>query len=182
MKPSDFVKQFYPFARETETKTGISALFILAQAAHESAYGNAAPGFMFFGKKDFDGINGNEQLLRTTEYSQRMDLKFPEIISITPCVRNGLPYYKYVVRDYFRKYNTPEESFTDHAQFFFKNKRYVDSLLVKEDPREFARRIAADGYATDPNYATLLISMIDKIETLVPKEVINAGSSVGYQG
>jgi len=169
MKSEDFVKRFYPFAQVTQTKTGISALFILAQAAHESAYGAAAPGNMFFGKKDDDGTNGNEQLLRTTEYSQRMDLKFPEIISITPCVRNGLPYYKYVVRDWFRKYNTPEESFTDHAQFFFRNKRYAKALLVKEDPREFARRVAAAGYATDPNYATLLVVMIDKIEVVISK-------------
>jgi flagellar protein FlgJ len=182
MKPSDFVKQFYTFARETEVKTGISAIFILAQAAHESAYGAAAPQNMFFGKKDSDGLNGNEQLIKTTEYSQKMDLKFPEIISITPCVRNGLPYYKYVVRDYFRKYATPEESFTDHAQFFFRNKRYKYALPVKGFPRDFAQAIAEAGYATDPNYATLLIAMIDKIEKLIPVEVINAGSSVGYRG
>jgi flagellar protein FlgJ len=73
------------------------------------------------------------------------------------------------VRDWFRKYNTPEESFTDHAQFFFRNKRYAKALLVKEDPREFARRVAAAGYATDPNYATLLVVMIDKIEVVISK-------------
>ena len=167
MKPELFIKQFLPYAQETETKTGISAIFTLAQAAHESGWGKSCPGNMFFGKKDDDGINGNEQLIRTTEYSRRMDLEFPEIISITPVVRNGLPYYRYVIRDYFRKYNTPEESFTDHARFFFKNKRYANSLLAKGDPREFARRIAAAGYATDPNYSNLLESIINKIDGLI---------------
>ena len=38
-----------PYAIETERKTGISHLFILAQAALESAWGTHAPGNMFFG-------------------------------------------------------------------------------------------------------------------------------------
>ena len=49
---------------------------------------------MFFGVKDTDGINGNEQLITTTEYSRRNDLKFPEVISVTPVVKNGQKYYK----------------------------------------------------------------------------------------
>ena len=69
MTPREFVANFLPFARETEKKTGISAVAILAQAALESGWGSAAPGNMFFGVKDTDGINGNEQLLTTTEYS-----------------------------------------------------------------------------------------------------------------
>jgi len=42
--------------------TGISSVFVLAQAGMESSWGEAATGFMFFGKKDNDGLNGNEQL------------------------------------------------------------------------------------------------------------------------
>ncbi|MGL4596344.1 MAG: glucosaminidase domain-containing protein, partial [Bacteroidia bacterium] len=76
MKPADFVKAFFPFAKKTEEKTGISAIAILAQAALESGWGEKAPGNMFFGVKDTDGLNGNEQLLTTTEYSRRSDLKF----------------------------------------------------------------------------------------------------------
>ena len=49
MTPKDFIKQYKPFALETERKTGISHLFILAQAALESGWGNSAPGNMFFG-------------------------------------------------------------------------------------------------------------------------------------
>src|SRR5688572_25573652 len=115
MKPAEFVSTYLPFARETETKTGISAIAILAQAALESAWGKVAPGNMFFGIKDTDGINGNEQLLITTEYSRRADLKLPEIISVIPVLRNGQKWFRYKVKDYFRKYNTPEESFTHHA-------------------------------------------------------------------
>lgn len=164
MKPSEFVKAYLPYAKETERKTGISAKAILAQAALESGWGKAAPGNMFFGVKDTDGINGNEQLLTTTEYSRRQDLKFPVIISVMPVIRNGQKWFKYVVKDYFRKYPTPEECFTDHANFFFKNKRYSQALAVKHDPYKFAEAIAAAGYATDPNYAKTLKQIISMIE------------------
>ena len=154
MKPKEFVSAFLQFAKETERKTGISAIAILAQAALESGWGKAAPGNMFFGVKDTDGINGNEQLLMTTEYSRRSDLKFPEIISVTPVLKNGQKYFKYIVKDYFRKYDTPEQCFTDHTTFFFKNPRYTTALEVRSDPYQFIDEIAKAGYATAPDYAT----------------------------
>jgi flagellum-specific peptidoglycan hydrolase FlgJ len=167
MRPKDFVEKFLPFALETEKKTGISAIFILAQAAIESGWGEAAPGNAFFGVKDTDGVNGNEQLLTTTEYSRRMDLKFPVIISIVPVIRNGVKMFKYTIKDYFRKYNTPEECFTDHGQFFLKNRRYANALQFKHDPYKFGEEVAKAGYATDPNYTTLLRNVIGMIEKLV---------------
>lgn len=127
----------------------------MAQAALESSWGKAAPGNMFFGIKDTYGINGNEQLLTTTEYSRRSDLKFPEIISITPIAKGDIKMFKYRVKDYFRKYKTPEQSFTDHAQFFLKNKRYTDALMARNDPYAFIDAIAKAGYATSPDYSVL---------------------------
>lgn len=160
MKPSEFKKAFLPYALQTEKKTGISALATLAQAALESGWGKAAPGNMFFGVKDTDGINGNEQMITTTEYSSRANLKFPVIISITPVVKGGRKMFKYSIKDYFRKYATPEECFTDHANFFLKNPRYAAALKVKSDPMKFADAIAKAGYATDPNYASTLKQII----------------------
>ena len=167
MKPEEFVKQFYPYAKKTQDKTGISAVVILAQAALESGWGDKAPGNMFFGVKDTDGVNGNEQLITTTEYHNTMDVKYPEIISITPCVISGKKKFRYKVKDYFRKYETPEECFTDHTQFFFKNERYKKALFVKADPHAFADEIAKAGYATDPNYATTLHSIIKRIDGIL---------------
>jgi len=166
MKPSEFVAAYGPFAKQTEEKTGISAIAILAQAALESGWGKAAPGNMFFGVKDTDGVNGNEQLLTTTEFNKRSDLKFPEIISITPVIRNNQKYFKYIVKDYFRKYDTPEACFTDHTKFFFQNKRYATALIVKSDPYKFIDEIAKAGYATTPDYASnlkLVAKMIEKL-------------------
>jgi flagellar protein FlgJ len=155
MKPKDFVTKYLPYAKMTEAKTGIHSIAILTQAALESGWGEKAPGNMFFGVKDTDGINGNEQLLTTTEYSTKETLKVPQIISKT-LIDPVKKLYKYVVKDYFRKYNTPEESFTDHANFFLKNSRYKAALAVKHDYNKFFEEIHKAGYATGPNYADTL--------------------------
>lgn len=161
-----FVTDLRPFAIQTQNKTGIAADFILAQAALESGWGKSAPGNMYFGVKDTDGINGNEQLLATTEFSRNPNLKFPVILSVTKEIRKGVEWFRYRVRDYFRKYKTPEESFTDHAQFFLKNRRYREALKVRNDPYAFAAEVAKAGYATDPDYVKKLHSIIKEIQTL----------------
>jgi mannosyl-glycoproteinendo-beta-N-acetylglucosami dase len=165
MTRKEFIKQYKPFALETERKTGISHLFTLAQAALESGWAKSVPGNMFFGvKAGKETPASKKQLVRTTEVlSVPMVTKglFPEIISIT---KRADGKYLYVVRDWFRKYDTPEECFTDHAQFFFKNKRYAKALEVKADPYKFAEEVAKAGYATAPDYADSLKKIIKKIE------------------
>lgn len=167
LKPQDFAVLLYPYAKKAQDKTGISALAILAQAALESGWNRSSPGWMYFGVKDKDGLNGNEQLLITTEYSRHSNLKFPEIISITPVVKSGQKYFKYVVKDWFRKYESPEECFTDHANFFFRGSRYAKALKVKNNPYKFVQEIAKAGYATDPEYANKLINLIDRIDKIL---------------
>lgn len=169
MTKQDYVNKFYPGAKKSQDKTGFSALATLAQGALESGWGDVAPGNMLFGVKDTDGINGNEQLLTTTEYSRNANAKFPRIISVTPVIRKGQKYYKYKIKDYFRKFDTIEECFTDHIQFFLRNRRYSEAVKVRQDPYKFIEAIAKAGYATDPNYALLLKNIAHSIEQLIPK-------------
>lgn len=162
LSPKQFVNAYLPYALQTEEKTGIDAKFILAQAALESGWGGSAPNNMFFGVKAKANTPANKkQLIRTREVMSGPDAKFPEIISVTKR-KDGK--YEYVVRDWFMKYDTPEESFTDHAEFFFRNKRYEKALEVRYNPYLFAEAIAKAGYATDPNYAKILKSVIVTIE------------------
>jgi flagellar protein FlgJ len=175
MSPSNFVKNYLPFARLTENKTGISAVAILAQAALESGWGKHAPGNMFFGVKDFDGLNGNEQLLTTFEFSKRSDLTpkqigLVEITKVESTLIKGVKFFKYIGTAYFKKYNTPEESFTDHTNVFLKTKlpngtlRYAAALAVKSDPILFVQAVAAAGYAQSPTYGELLVSLVKTIQ------------------
>ena len=166
MTPKEFIKQYKPFALETERKTGISHLFILAQAALETGWGERGVGNNFFGIKVPKNLvsstpNEKKQLLRTNEVLSSANAVFPKIFSIK---KRADGKYTYVVLDWFRKYDSPEECFTDHAQFFFKNKRYAKALLVRSDPYKFAEEVAKAGYATAPNYADSLKKLIKKIE------------------
>ena len=163
-----FVTTYKPYALETERKTGISHLFILAQAGLESGWGKSPIGNNFFGIKVPKSLVSStpkekKQLLRTTEVLATPNEKdrFSEVISITKRTDGK---YLYIVRDWFMKYATPEECFTDHANFFFRNKRYTKALDVKADPYKFAEEVAKAGYATAPNYAESLKALIKEIE------------------
>nr|DAK43284.1 MAG TPA: Muramidase (flagellum-specific) [Caudoviricetes sp.] len=162
MTAKEFIKQYKPFAMESERKTGISHLFILAQAALESGWGERTFGNMLFGIKARPETPADKkQLLRTTEVLSSANAVFPKIFSIK---KRADGKYTYSVLDWFRKYETQEECFTDHAQFFFINKRYAKALLVRSDPYKFAEEVAKAGYATAPNYADSLKKLIKKIE------------------
>ena len=163
MTPKDFVKKYLPFAKTTEEKTGIDATFTLAQAALESGWGERAVGNMFFGVKANPNATpeNKRQLLITREVLSNPDALFPVVIS-KKAIGNGK--YEYRVKDWFRKYDSPEESFSDHAEFFFKYKRYGKALEVRYNPYRFAEEIAKAGYATDPNYATILKGVIKTVE------------------
>ncbi|ATA79310.1 peptidoglycan hydrolase [Capnocytophaga sputigena] len=169
MTPKEFVKQYKPFALESEKKTGISHLFILAQAALESGWGERGVGNNFFGIKVPKNLVSNtpankKQLFKTTEVLNAPNLgyKFPQVMSIYQLPSGK---YKYEVKDWFRKYDTPEECFTDHAELFFRNKRYAKALLVKADPYKFAEEVAKAGYATATNYADSLKKIIKMLES-----------------
>lgn len=62
----------------------------------------------------------------------------------------------------FRAYDTPEESFEDHA-LFLKKKRYADLFdLDIKDYEGWAKGLKQAGYATNPKYPQLLIDLIEK--------------------
>lgn len=156
MTPKQFVTAYLKDAVECERSTGISYLATLAQAALESGWGKVAPGNMFFGIKDTDGVNGNEQLITTTEYTRSAKNPMPKPISSTPVIRNGIKMFKHKGQDYFRKYATPADSFKDHSRFFIVNKRYAKAMSVASDYTRFFEEIHKAGYATDPNYSDTL--------------------------
>lgn len=163
-----FVKTFYPHAVESQMTTGINAIAILAQAALESGWKLNPPGNMLFGiKAKATDPADKRQLILTTEILQGKGHKFPEVVSITPTGKRGQ--YKYRVKDWFRKYATPADSFTDHAQFFIKNKRYAKALVVRADCDKFIDAIAAAGYATDPGYAGKLKRIARQVEGLITR-------------
>lgn len=62
----------------------------------------------------------------------------------------------------FRKYNSPEHSFTDHSLFLRGAKRYAFLFdLNPTDYKAWAYGLKKAGYATNPNYPELLIKIIE---------------------
>lgn len=90
---------------------------------------------------------------------------------------DGPEYYKFddeydqrgrMQKSCFRQYNMPEESFIAHSEFLrnpIKEERY--GFLFRLDPTDYkawARGLRKAGYATDPNYHTKLIRIIEELQ------------------
>ena len=63
----------------------------------------------------------------------------------------------------FRKYPTAEDSYRDHSDFLMKGQRYAFLFdLEQTDYKGWAEGLKRAGYATNPNYPNLLISLIER--------------------
>jgi flagellum-specific peptidoglycan hydrolase FlgJ len=136
-------KQFIEFvgklAQSAMAATGVPASVTVAQAIVESGWGKHAIG----SAKNLFGIKGRGPLGSVRAQTR-------EFV-------NG----RYVtVEADFAKYESYEQSVTEHARFFLRNRRYARALAVRNDPDAFAREIAKAGYATAPNYADALIKVM----------------------
>lgn len=139
-----FIDKYGKWAKLSANDTGVPALFTLAQCALETGWGKSVKGNNMFGIKDTDGLNGNEIEFLTTEYNKQTG------------------WHK--VKAFFRKYKTPKESFDDHAKFLIKNERYKAAFNYEHDPVMFAKEVAKAGYATDPQYAQKIITIMKMIK------------------
>lgn len=166
MTKKEFFDKYYNDALKCEQETKIPALFTLAQAAVESGWGEKAPGNMIFGIKAGPSWDGLRQLVTTREVHSSQNVKYPEIISITKRTDGK---FSYKVKDWFRAYDSPADSFIDHGKFLTQNKRYANAFLTK-DPYLFTDNVAGAGYATDPNYAATIKSIIKSLALLAVKE------------
>lgn len=82
----------------------------------------------------------------------------------------------------FRAYRTLADSLADQNALFRRLPRYQAALEVPDDAAEFARRIAAAGYSTDPAYADKLIALMDQFDLYrfdTPVPPVDAGGA-GY--
>lgn len=63
----------------------------------------------------------------------------------------------------FRVYRSAKDSFRDHSLFLTQRVRYVDLFdLDVRDYHSWAKGLKQSGYATNPNYANLLIQLIEE--------------------
>lgn len=133
---TSYIERFKKIAVKEMDQYGIPASITLAQGLFESG-------------------NGNSELAKIA--NNHFGIK---------CTSdwNGKSYYKNDDRDNdcFRVYNNPEDSYRDHSEFL-KRKRYAFLFeLDKNDYKGWAYGLKQAGYATNPKYPELLISVIER--------------------
>lgn len=138
MTPDDFISAIAPAAQASAKTTRIPASFTVAQAAIESDWGVKTPGHNLFGIKADASWHGPVVVERTQEHLNGKDV---------------------TEHDAFRAYDDWLGSIEDHAQFLLMNPRYQPAFAFTSGVT-FAQAIAAAGYATDPDYATKLVTII----------------------
>ena len=140
----EWVARMLDASKASAAKIGCSPEAIVAQAAQETGWGRAAIGNNVFGIKASSGWKGMVVMRPTWE------------------VENGAVVH--IVAP-FRDYPTLADGIEDHFQFLKNNSRYrnvFDHDNTMSD-QEYFRRLAADGYATDPNYAQRLSDVLDAV-------------------
>ena len=141
MKPDDFIAAIAPAAKASAATTKIPASFTVAEAALESGWGSsqlAAQGFNLFGVKADHAWAGETLTMRTREFLDGQWVLVPAL---------------------WRKYADWLGAIQDHAAFLLHNPRYK-LAFDHADGEGFARAVAAAGYATDPDYAAKVCSVI----------------------
>ena len=160
----DFIRTHQDAARAAESASGIPAAFTVAQAAHESGWGqreiknaDGTSSHNLFGIKAGPGWSGPVAEITTTEYvggeAQKVTAKF-------------------------RSYASYGESFRDYARLMKESPRYAGVVAqAAQAPASaasalgFAHGLQRAGYATDPAYADKLGRLINT--TLRMQKVIS---------
>lgn len=142
----DFVATLWPHARQAGEKIGVDPRMIVAQAALETGWGSKTPSDQhgqssnnYFGIKAGANWRGAAITADTLEFADGSLHK---------------------ERAAFRAYASPAQSVHDYVDFLTSNPRYGDALKAAQDPASFAEGLQAAGYATDPDYASKILAVM----------------------
>ncbi|WP_026897466.1 glucosaminidase domain-containing protein [Daejeonella oryzae] len=132
----DYINRYKAIAISEMNKSGIPASITLAQGLLESGNGNSTLA---------REANNHFGIKCTPEWRGKTVLRDDDKID-----------------DCFRVYSNAEESFRDHSEFL-KRKRYASLFeLDKNDYQGWAYGLKQAGYATNPKYPELLISLVQR--------------------
>jgi flagellum-specific peptidoglycan hydrolase FlgJ len=145
MKPQDFISLIGVAAKASAKLSSVPASFTVAQAALESAWGEsllARQGKNLFGVKADPSWKCEVLTINTREFLRGKWVTVPAR---------------------WRKYTDWQACMDDHAAFLHQNRRYAPCFQCTTGDA-FARAVAKAGYATDPDYAGKLVSIITQYQ------------------
>lgn len=134
-----FITMLLPAAQDAKKKWRVPISVLIAQAALESGWGRSVVDNAYFGIKG-KAPDGSSTTFATTEVIGG------EVVKL---------------QDTFRAYKDVNEAADDYGRFLSSNSRYSPCFAVADRPIEFVKKLAAAGYATDPDYAKKLTSIIN---------------------
>lgn len=147
--PEAFIQGLLPKVEEAGRELGVPPEAIVAQAALETGWGKhqmqlpeGRSSFNLFGIKAGPGWEGRTVRVQTLEYRDGLARKEPAL---------------------FRAYDSLEDGLKDYVAFLKGNQRYAQALS-QPDAAGFARALQEAGYATDPNYARKIQSIVERQE------------------
>lgn len=147
----DFQKRMTNHAEAASKATGVPTHLMLGQAALESGWG----------KRELIGVNGtNSHNLFGIKATGDWDGKVVE--AMTTEYINGVKQKRI---EKFRAYDSYADSFKDFANLISHHPRYKRVMENLGDIKAYAQAMQKSGYATDPNYANKLASVIEKVAT-----------------
>ena len=152
-----FIESVAEGAIEGWNEYGVLPSITVAQAILESGWGSSTlstQAHNLFGIKG--SYNGNYVTMSTRE------------------VINGQSVY---VNAAFRAYANNSESVEDHGNFLYSNSRY-SNLLGDTSYTDVAQKLSQDGYATDPYYASSLISLVKTYDLIQLDSIAIANTPV----
>jgi flagellar protein FlgJ len=145
---NEFINVVGVAAQRSRKPKGVPVSVTIAQAILESDWGRSRlsrQGNNLFGIKAPGAVSGPAGVvsLATWEHLDDSDV---------------------LVQAPFKAYYTIDQSIEDHDGFFTRNRRYASALALGGDPVAFAHAIQDAGYATDPDYASKLIGLMDRYD------------------
>lgn len=142
----EFITYAAEAAQESRDQYGVPPSVAMAQAILESDWGSSQltrEGFAFF------GIKCSGQSPHASGCAE---------LPTTECDETGCQ----KAMASFRTYDSPEDSFADYGYLLSSTSRYQPAFDHTEDPKMFAVAVANAGYATDPEYSTKVINLMDE--------------------
>lgn len=144
--PEAFVRQLWPLAQEAAAKLGQEPHALIAQAALETGWGrhmirrpDGSSSHNLFNIKADHRWDGEKVGVDTLEYEQGAAVK---------------------KKANFRAYDSLRDSFNDYVEFLSSSPRYQAALNGAGDGGGYFAELQKAGYATDPNYATKISSVM----------------------
>jgi flagellar protein FlgJ len=148
----EFLRQIAPLAQEAGQRLGVSPDVLAAHAALESGWGakpvrraDGSSSHNLFGIKAGASWRGEIAEAATTEYE-------PGQAQPT------------TLRQDFRSYASPAQSFQDLTQLLLNNPRYQAALQTGGNAQAYGQALQKGGYATDPAYADKLARVAARIK------------------